>query len=127
MVRLDDEERRQAGVSQKPSRLLLDRSGKHRHERRMEIRRQLRNFNGKLADVLSRFKKWRRQRRVSFRRAHRKSAKRRRRQIYVRSTRYEAWRECRRNRSERKDRGARSKLCFEHRQRRLGLSYRSIS
>src|SRR6266705_6834453 len=121
MVRLDDEERRQAGVSQKPSRLLLDRCRKHRREWRKEIRRQLRNFNGKSANFLSRFQKRRRQRRVSFRRAHRKSAKGRHRQIYVRSTRYKAWREYRRSRSEREDSGPGSKLRFEHRQRWLGL------
>src|SRR6266513_610853 len=102
MVRLDDEEWREARFSEKSGRVLFARSRKHRHERRMEIRRQLGNFNDKLADVLSRFKEWRRQRCFSFRRAHRKSAKGRRRQIYIRSTRYDAWREYRRNRSVRR-------------------------
>ncbi len=57
MVRLDDEERREAPVFEKPGRVLFARGRKHWREWRMEIRRQFRDFNRESENALSRFEK----------------------------------------------------------------------
>src|SRR5437588_10957075 len=62
MVRLDDEERREAAIFEKSGRLLLARPWKFGCERRMEIHRQLRQPDRESENAFSRFEKWRRER-----------------------------------------------------------------
>src|SRR2546430_2081894 len=107
MVRLDDEERREAAVFEKPGRILLARARKFRRERGMEIHRQLRKPDRKSENVLSRNRREHGQWRLSVGVASRSSSKRRCRydssgRIRERSNGHESRRECRRGRAERK-------------------------
>src|SRR5882672_168377 len=100
MVRLDDEERHEASVLEKPGRVLLARARKFRRERGMEIHRQLRKPDRESENVLPRFEERRCQWRLPFWNADRETAECRRGSICERSDGYEPWGKCRRRRAE---------------------------
>ena len=74
MVRLDNEERPEAAVFEKPSSVLFARAGKFGRQWRLEIRRQFRELNCESKNALFRFEKRRRQRRLPFRNVDREAA-----------------------------------------------------